>query len=298
MKRVLCLLGTRSDVTALAPLLEALRARRDDVETLPVAVSGQADGLDADAASRGVPLHRDLGVADAGRPGWEPATRVIAALEPLLRESRPDLVLVRGDGTHALAGALAGFGAGVPVVRVGAPPDARAPAGLPPEATRRLIERLASLSLAADAPPERAARALDAWLDARQGPGRALADFVDAALREIEEITPEEARRILEAPDREGWHFVDVREPDEFAAGHLPGAKSSPRGFLEVKADFVHRKRDPWFEDRGRKLILYCGGGHRSAMAARTLQEMGFLAVRSMAEGFTGWTQRDYPVER
>ena len=49
---------------------------------------------------------------------------------------------------------------------------------------------------------------------------------------------------------------------------------------------------------RARKLILYCGGGHRSALATRTLREMGFDDVVSMAEGWTGWTERGYPVER
>jgi rhodanese-related sulfurtransferase len=127
---------------------------------------------------------------------------------------------------------------------------------------------------------------------------RSLHDFVSDALERVAEVTPEQARRILDAPDREGWHFVDVREPDEFAAGHVPGARSSPRGFLEVRADLEHPKRDPWWEDRSRKLILYCGGGHRSALAADTLGQMGFTEVRSLAEGWTGWTKRDYPVER
>ena len=127
---------------------------------------------------------------------------------------------------------------------------------------------------------------------------RSLADFVDAAKREIREISPEDARRLLDAPGREGWHFVDVREPDEFAAGRVPGARSSPRGFLEVRADLEHKKRDPWFEDRGRKLVLYCGGGHRSVLAAQTLRQMGFREVVSLAGGWTAWTERDYPVER
>lgn len=127
---------------------------------------------------------------------------------------------------------------------------------------------------------------------------KTLDDFVRAAVLEIEEVSPEDARRILEAPDREGWHFVDVREPDEFREGHIPGARSSPRGFLEVKADKHHSKRDPWLQDRDRKLILYCGGGNRSAMAAQTLQEMGFRHVRSLREGWAGWTDRGYPVER
>jgi rhodanese-related sulfurtransferase len=65
-----------------------------------------------------------------------------------------------------------------------------------------------------------------------------------------------------------------------------------------VKADLLHRKRDPWFEDRGRKLLLYCGGGHRSALAAKALQEMGFRDVLSLAGGWTAWIERGYPVER
>jgi sulfur-carrier protein adenylyltransferase/sulfurtransferase len=127
-------------------------------------------------------------------------------------------------------------------------------------------------------------------------PARALADFVGEALRHVEVIPPEEALRRLRAPE-EGWHFVDVREPDEFAAGHLPGARSSPRGFLEVRADLEHYKRDPWFADRARKMVLYCGGGHRSALATWTLAQMGFTRVVSMAEGWTGWTERGYPIE-
>ncbi len=126
---------------------------------------------------------------------------------------------------------------------------------------------------------------------------KTLADFVGAALETVEEIAPDEARRLLDGPAREGWHFVDVREESEFAAGHLPGARLFPRGFLEVKADLDHPKRDPWLADRGRKLVLYCGGGHRSALAARTLQEMGFREVRSLAEGWSGWTKRGFPVE-
>ena len=127
---------------------------------------------------------------------------------------------------------------------------------------------------------------------------RSLADFVREALAAVEEISPEGAAQILEKPDRAGWDFVDVREPDEFAAGHIPGAQNFPRGFLEVRADLEHTKRDPWFEDRRRKMILYCGGGHRSALAGKTLQEMGFRRILSLAGGWTGWVERELPVER
>jgi rhodanese-related sulfurtransferase len=127
---------------------------------------------------------------------------------------------------------------------------------------------------------------------------RSLADFVRQALETVEEISSESALQILDKPDRAGWHFIDVREPDEYAEGHIPGSRNFPRGFLEVRADLEHYKRDPWLEDRERKLILYCGGGQRSALAAQTLKEMGFGRVLSLAEGWTGWTQRGHPTER
>jgi sulfur-carrier protein adenylyltransferase/sulfurtransferase len=126
---------------------------------------------------------------------------------------------------------------------------------------------------------------------------KTLADFVSEARSKIHEITAEEARAILNAPGQGGWHFVDVREPDEFAAGRIPGARLYPRGFLEVRADLTHPKRDEWFKDRSRPLIVYCGGGHRSALAAETLQQMGFQRVVSLAEGWAGWSGRGYPVE-
>ncbi|MDH3214425.1 MAG: rhodanese-like domain-containing protein [Myxococcales bacterium] len=129
-------------------------------------------------------------------------------------------------------------------------------------------------------------------------PPKTLEDFVRAALATIDEITIEEAKRRFDAPDHEGWSFVDVREPDEYASGRIPGARNYPRGFLEVRADLDHPKRDPWLADRRRPLVLYCGGGNRSALAAQTLQAMGFERLVSMAEGWSGWTSRDYPVER
>ena len=128
---------------------------------------------------------------------------------------------------------------------------------------------------------------------------KSLADLVRAALATVREVTPDDVRALLDRPGRGGVEIVDVREPDEFAAGHVPGARHYPRGFLEVRADLEHKKRDPWLSaQRDRPLVLYCGGGHRSALAAQSLQEMGFTNVASMAEGWTGWTERGYPVER
>jgi rhodanese-related sulfurtransferase len=127
---------------------------------------------------------------------------------------------------------------------------------------------------------------------------RSLADLVREALATVPEVSPEEVRGLLERSDRGGVELIDVREADEYEAGHLPGARHYPRGFLEVRADLEHPKRDPWLADRSRRLILYCGGGHRSALAARALQQMGFTDVRSLAGGWTAWTRHGYPTEK
>jgi rhodanese-related sulfurtransferase len=122
---------------------------------------------------------------------------------------------------------------------------------------------------------------------------KSLKDFVQAALEYVPEVTPEETLARLTEPD---LLLLDVREPDEFEAGHLPGAVNLPRGWVEVKVDLEHPKRDPSLADRERPVICYCGGGHRSALAARAMQEMGFTNVVSMAEGWTGWTKRGLPT--
>jgi rhodanese-related sulfurtransferase len=127
---------------------------------------------------------------------------------------------------------------------------------------------------------------------------KSLADLVREALAEVREVGPDEVHALLARPDRGGFEILDVREPDEFAAGHLPGARLYPRGFLEVRADLAHPKRDAWLSaSRGRPLVLYCGGGQRSALAAQSLRRMGFTNVASMAEGWTGWTKRGFPTE-
>ncbi len=122
---------------------------------------------------------------------------------------------------------------------------------------------------------------------------KSLHDFVTTALEQVKEVTPEEVLGLQAGGD---YLIMDVREPDEFAAGHLIGALNFPRGFLEVRADLEHYKRDERLADRNQNLVCYCGGGHRSALAAKTLQDMGFKNVLSMKEGWTGWTERALPT--
>lgn len=75
---------------------------------------------------------------------------------------------------------------------------------------------------------------------------------------------------------------VDVREGEEWRAGHVPNAIHLPRGFLEIQAEAK-------LPDRGQPIILYCGGGTRSALATATLKQLGYTDVRHMAGGFTAW---------
>ena len=118
--------------------------------------------------------------------------------------------------------------------------------------------------------------------------GKSLKDFVDAALGH-----DWVAREALGSD----YTILDVREPDEHAGGHLPGAINIPRGFLDVKADLEHDKRDPRFGNRGLKLVCYCGGGHWCALAAETLGQMGFANPLSVRGGWTLWAERGFPIE-
>jgi molybdopterin/thiamine biosynthesis adenylyltransferase/rhodanese-related sulfurtransferase len=112
-------------------------------------------------------------------------------------------------------------------------------------------------------------------------------DLLAQARASVREVSPEDVRRALDAPAPP--HVIDVREGDEWQGGHLPGAVHVPRGYLEARIEAA-------VPDRGAEVILYCAGGARSALAARTLAEMGFASVASMAGGFGRWTDQGHPV--
>jgi molybdopterin/thiamine biosynthesis adenylyltransferase/rhodanese-related sulfurtransferase len=100
---------------------------------------------------------------------------------------------------------------------------------------------------------------------------------------EIEEIGPAEAR------DLNGAVLVDVRERDEWDEGHIPGAIHVPRGHLESRIESVA-------PDRAKRVVIYCAAGNRSAFAAKTLEELGYEDVASLAGGFTDWKRNGYAV--
>ena len=97
---------------------------------------------------------------------------------------------------------------------------------------------------------------------------------------------------VAEARDRmsQGAKLIDVREDNEFDTAHASGARHMSRGIIE--RDIVQT-----FPDKDTELILYCGGGYRSALSADMLQKMGYNNVWSMAGGWAAWTETDAPVE-
>jgi molybdopterin/thiamine biosynthesis adenylyltransferase len=113
------------------------------------------------------------------------------------------------------------------------------------------------------------------------------AELLRQVKSQIEEVDPSEVAELM----HEGVAIIDVRESDEYATGHLPGAKHVPRSYLETRIEGI-------VPDRSSQVILYCASGNRSAYGARTLeQDLGYENVRSMTGGITLWKDRGYDVE-
>ena len=122
---------------------------------------------------------------------------------------------------------------------------------------------------------------------AKQHSPRFLALVADAK-RRVQECTPEDVKARLDAG--EPFQFIDVREESEYAKGHAAGARHLGKGIIE--RDIEHAVPDP-----AAPIVLYCGGGFRSALAADALQQMGYTNVVSMDGGWSAWLQRGYPTE-
>jgi rhodanese-related sulfurtransferase len=113
--------------------------------------------------------------------------------------------------------------------------------------------------------------------------------LVQDARSRVKECTVADVLQRIAARDK--FVLVDVREESEWAAGHAPGAVHMSKGVIE-------RDVETKVPDRATPLVLYCGGGFRSALAADNLQKMGYTNVISMDGGWRGWTQAGLPVER
>jgi rhodanese-related sulfurtransferase len=120
------------------------------------------------------------------------------------------------------------------------------------------------------------------------------ADLVARAKATIKECSVTELHDCL----TQDTLIVDIREPAEFQRGHLPGAVLLPRGLLEFEIHgLVERLRvDPGSDPAGQDIVLYCGTGGRSALAAEALAQLGYRNVRSMSGGIVAWSQAGLPI--
>ena len=113
--------------------------------------------------------------------------------------------------------------------------------------------------------------------------------LVNDAKKHVKETTVADVKRRLDAGEK--LVLLDVREESEWGQGHLPGAVHLGKGIIERDIE----QRVP---DTSTKLILYCGGGFRSALSADNLQKMGYTNVESMDGGWKGWLEAGFPTQK
>ena len=113
--------------------------------------------------------------------------------------------------------------------------------------------------------------------------------IVNDAKTRIREVSVDEVKAMLERGN--AFELVDTREESEFARGHLPRARHLSKGLIE-------RDIESAIPDPATRIVLYCGGGFRSALAADNLQKMGYTDVVSMDGGWREWTEKGYPIKR
>jgi rhodanese-related sulfurtransferase len=113
--------------------------------------------------------------------------------------------------------------------------------------------------------------------------------LVNEAKKRVKETNAADVKRRMDAGEK--IVLVDVREESEWGRGHLPGAVHLGKGIIERDIE----QRVP---DTNTKLILYCGGGFRSALSADNLQKMGYTNVESMDGGWKGWLEAGFPTQK
>lgn len=123
---------------------------------------------------------------------------------------------------------------------------------------------------------------------------RGLKQMLAEANAEIDTVSVHDALWLVNDPE---VVFVDIREQVERAQGTVPGSAHAPRAFLEFQADPESEAHNPVFSS-GKRLLLFCRSGGRSALAAKTLQDMGVPNVAHIAGGFAAWEAARAPVEK
>ena len=118
--------------------------------------------------------------------------------------------------------------------------------------------------------------------------------LVDQAMAEVKTYSVAEVQARLEDPNVQ---IVDIRDPRELSAGTVVGSFHAPRGMLEFWVDPASPYFKPLFADEAKEFILFCGAGWRSALAAKTLQDMGMTNVAHIDGGYAEWLKQGAPTE-
>ena len=124
-------------------------------------------------------------------------------------------------------------------------------------------------------------------------PSKTATELVKEAKQQIENLTPQQVKKELEEPN---VNLIDIPESEELKNGKIPGAINAPRGMLEFYADATLPYYRPEF-DKNKRIILQCASGGRSALAVKTLKEMGYENVAHLDGGFNAWKEAGLEVE-
>lgn len=124
-----------------------------------------------------------------------------------------------------------------------------------------------------------------------QGLPPAVAQKIQAAQKQVKTIGLEEYREVVENPS--GTLIVDVREPQEYAAGHVPGAINIPRGVIEFK--IWNHVGFPANTQLGQPIVLQCQSGNRASLAAQSLADLGFTHINAVVMSLDDWQQSGHP---
>jgi rhodanese-related sulfurtransferase len=118
--------------------------------------------------------------------------------------------------------------------------------------------------------------------------------LVDEAMAQVKTYTIEEAKAKLDDPTVQ---IVDIRDVRELTGGTVTGAFHAPRGMLEFWVDPASPYHKPMFADESKEFVLFCGAGWRSALATKTLQDMGMTNVAHIDGGYAEWVKQGAPTE-
>ncbi|KHD06002.1 sulfurtransferase [Candidatus Thiomargarita nelsonii] len=121
-------------------------------------------------------------------------------------------------------------------------------------------------------------------------------DLIADNLKSVNEVFPWDLKKVMTNPSRP--LLVDIREPYEFEALHIEGSMNVPRGVLEPACDYGYDETKPDLVNaRDKDVVVICRSGHRSVLAAYTMQQMGFQSVKSLKTGVKGWNDYELPLK-